>query len=189
MEFAANSTIRMNYGKLSDLIFKAERDGTIKPYFSGQKHQKEFEISTRDWNDKHRGLTKLHNEDWYYAGKKYHDKYDPLRDWYLFSDKGRQQMYEDLVKGENLQKYREHIDDRKDDGAYTRSLLDLHDGIAFIEKWTLIFVILLCIEPHFKYYLNTLYGLKEPSVMINMCEVCRFFVVIAITAFIEYPFS
>ena len=77
--FAANSTIRMNYGKLSDLLFKAERDGTIKPYFSGQKHQKEFEISTRDWNDKHRGLSKLHDEDWYYAGKKYHDKYDPLR--------------------------------------------------------------------------------------------------------------
>ena len=133
--FAANSTIRMNYGKLSDLIFLSERDGTIKPHFMGPKHQKEFDISTRDWNDKHRGLSKMHGEDWMYAEKKYQQKYDPLRDWYLFSDKDRTQMYEDLVKGENLQKYRDHVDDRKNMGTYTKSLLDLHDGVAFIEKW------------------------------------------------------
>ena len=133
--FAANKTIRMNYGKLSDLIFKSERDGTVKPYFAGPKHQKEFEISTRDWNDKHRGLSKMHGTDWLYAGKKYQQKYDPLRDWYLFSDDERLQMYEDLVKGENLKKYEDHVDDRNEMGTYTKSLLNLHDAIAFIEKW------------------------------------------------------
>ena len=135
--FSANSTIRLSYGRLEDLVFKAERDGTIKPYFLGIKHQKEFNITTRDWNDTHRGLTKLHGTDWTYAGKKYQEKYDPLRNWFLYSAKDKNQMLEYFVKGDvqKIKTYKEHYDTRENMGAYTKNLLDLNDALAFVDKW------------------------------------------------------
>ena len=127
--FAANKTVRFQFGDWSDLYFKSERDGSLRPYFM-HPQERQFNITTKEMNDKE-GWTKQR-----ISGRKFQKKYDPLRDWVVYSDDDRDELFKSIVTGKDQDPYKDVLDDRSDEGAYTRNLLDLRDGLEFIKKWS-----------------------------------------------------
>ena len=74
--------IRINYGKLSDLYFRFNKNGTFSPYFKNPRY--------RMINAKDRDLKE-------YSSEEQRMKFDPLRDFSLFSLSDTDKMFSNLV--------------------------------------------------------------------------------------------
>ena len=112
--------IRINYGKLEDLFWRFNRDGTFSPYFKNPRY--------RMINAKDRDLTD-------FADEKQRMKYDPLRDFSLYTIDETEDMFGKLVEGKNMADFKETVDDRSKLPKYLQELISYRDDFEWIRKF------------------------------------------------------
>ena len=112
--------IRINYGKLEDLYWRFNKNGTFSPYFKNPRY--------RMINAKDRDLKEYSSED-------QRMKFDPLRDFSLFTLKDTDTMFSNLVQGKDLSDFKETVDDRSTLPKYLQELISYRDDMEWVRKF------------------------------------------------------
>ncbi len=112
--------IRINYGKLEDLFWRFNKDGTFSPYFRNVRYRM---INAKDVD-----LVK-------HASESQRMKYDPLRDYSLFTLKDTAKMFSTLVQGKDMSDFKETVDDRSKLPKYLQELISYRDDFEWVRKF------------------------------------------------------
>ena len=112
--------IRINYGKLEDLHWRYNKNGSFSPYFDHPRY-KMINAKDRDLKE--------------YSSEAQRTKYDPLRDFSLFTFDETDNMFSTLVEGKDLSAFQEKADDRSNLGGYMQELISYRDDFEWIRKF------------------------------------------------------
>ena len=113
-------SVRINYGKLEDLHWRFNKDGTFSPYFE---------------NPRYRMINATNDDLTNYASEKQRAVYDVLRDYSLMTNDETDKLFRTLVKGGDVSEFQEQIDDRSKLPKYTQELLSFRDDFEWIRKF------------------------------------------------------
>ena len=119
---SSEQNIRLNYGKLEDLHWRYNKDGTFAPYFANPRY-KLINATNKDLQD--------------YGSETLRMKYDPLRDYSLLTNDETGDLFGKLMRGEDLSEFKEHIDDRSKQPKYIQELTSYRDDMEYIRTFDL----------------------------------------------------